>query len=263
MKNTSLTALTNALNTHKGSADHDSRYFLKSGGTITGQTTIKAGLVTHSVCGDKNAAYDLGGPNLYYNYVWARYHTSNIVTGPQFGGSGQYCIFGPGIDTPSKSVVLQNTGCMRPFYDGDLDLGTSSFRWGQIYSVAGSISTSDREKKQDITPINEDYIKSFLMGLNPVSYKFKDGTSGRTHYGLIAQDIEDLLQAIGSTSLDFAGFIKSPKQRQTIKARENKLTFQEIPEYDYGLRYEEFIAPIIKMLQDHERRLQDIEQSGK
>lgn len=53
---------------------------------------------------------------------------------------------------------------------------------------------------------------SFILALNPVSYKLNDGTSGRTHYGLIYQDVETILNALGMTSLDFAGFIKSPKE---------------------------------------------------
>jgi len=42
------------------------------------------------------------------------------------------------------------------------------------------------------------------------------------------------MTVLGMTSLDFAGFIKSPNEDGS---------------YNYGLRYEEFIAPLIKTVQ--------------
>lgn len=49
------------------------------------------------------------------------------------------------------------------------------------------------------------------MKLQPVSFLFKDGTSGRTHIGFIAQDVEQAMSECGLTDLDFAGFCKDQK----------------------------------------------------
>ena len=101
---------------------------------------------------------------------------------------------------------------------------------------------------------------SLLLGLKPVSFKYNDGSSGRTHYGLIAQDVEELLATLG---IDFGGFIKSPiyKKRQETFTDENgeshtrEVETSEIEGYTYFLRYEEFIAPMIQFIQ---RQQEDI-----
>ena len=66
----------------------------------------------------------------------------------------------------------------------------------------------------------------------------------RTHYGLIAQDIETLLETISKSATDFAGFCKD-----TITEDHDGNTL-ETPKVIYGLRYGEFVAPIIKAIQE-------------
>lgn len=118
-----------------------------------------------------------------------------------------------------------------PVKDGKLRLGSPNFKWTTIYAQNGTINTSDRNAKKNIKSLRNS-IKEFIMKLNPVSYVFKDGK--RTHYGLIAQDVEDTMIELGMTDMDFGGLCKDKKENG---------------EYTYGLRYEEFIAPLIKMVQ--------------
>lgn len=139
-----------------------------------------------------------------------------------------------------------------PQVDVQLSLGSPSFRWGQIFSNSATINTSDRNSKKDIEELDE-FAKTLIMSLKPVSYKFKDGTSGRTHYGMIAQDIEDSFDELGITATDLAAFCKDQKYDNKIvdKGTENA-HLESTPiegEYIYGLRYEEFIAPMIKTIQ--------------
>ncbi len=136
-------------------------------------------------------------------------------------------------NSASVGVVIEGSD-FRPATDNQLNLGISSKRWAQIYSTTSTISTSDRNDKNAIEPLDTDKATAFILALNPVSYKYNDGTSGRTHYGMIAQDVEDEMTALGMTSLDFAGFIKSTS---------------DTGGYIYGLRYEEFISPLIKTVQ--------------
>ena len=98
------------------------------------------------------------------------------------------------------------------------------------------------------------------MGIRPVSYRLKDGDSGRTHYGMIAQDIEDLMEFLGIDSKDFAGFIKSPKAEQVDNPETEEIEFKTIEgEFIYALRYEEFISPLIKMVQIQQQKLEDLQ----
>lgn len=159
-------------------------------------------------------------------------------------------------------------------------LGFSSSRFKSIYAVTGTIQTSDRNYKEDISDFDDDFIKLFIMGIKPVSFKLKDADTGRTHYGMIAQDIEQLMQDIGITSMDFAGFIKSPKEKTTdifeeyeeeeidsgtgeTKVVQKKRLIgtetEEIPgEYIYSLRYDEFIAPLIRMVQLQQEQINEL-----
>lgn len=125
--------------------------------------------------------------------------------------------------------------------DGASRLGDSDRRWGQIYSTNSVIATSDRNEKKNITKLNSK-ILDFVLNLNPVSYKFKTGT--RKHFGLIAQDVEDTMAKLGMTDNDFAGFCKDKKENDEG--------------YVYGLRYEEFIAPLIKVVQMQQKEIEEL-----
>lgn len=130
---------------------------------------------------------------------------------------------------------------VRPYTSAALNLGTASYKFDNIYGVTGHISASDKNDKNTINPLTDVQSKDFIMALNPVSYKFNAGSSGRIHYGMISQDVEETLSSLGMSSFDFAGLIKSPKTNQDGTVIEG--------EYVYGLRYEEFIAPLIKTVQ--------------
>ncbi len=169
--------------------------------------------------------------------------------------------------------------------DNEYNLGTPSKRWSQVYAVNSAISTSDETMKRNITPLDGNTTKNFIMGLNPISYIRTDGESGRTHYGMGAQSVELLMEELGMTSMDFAGLIKSPMHEdyeveeevevEKLVPNENgkpiprkvreiqKVTKQrEIPgRYRYGLRYEEFIAPLIKVVQMQQEEIEELKKS--
>lgn len=102
---------------------------------------------------------------------------------------------------------------------------------------------SDREKKTEISDALDRYDALFAR-LRPVCYRLKDGTSGRVHTGLIAQDVEQALAACGLTGQDFAAFVRSPREGGGA---------------DYGLRYEEFIALCIRQIQRLQARVERLE----
>lgn len=154
----------------------------------------------------------------------------------------------------------------QPLKDNTSKLGTGDHRWNQIYSSSGSIYTSDKKKKIEIsyigspseydTTMNDEVLIDFINGLQPVIYKAIDGESGRPHHGLIAQDIENLLKNLNIN--DHAAFIKSPMTKEIEYEEINEETgkkelhkkLEEIKgEYNYGLRYSEFVSDIIRYSQ--------------
>ncbi len=166
----------------------------------------------------------------------------------------------------NAGVMLTESGGFFPTASWyDLGRNNNNNKWRNIYATNGTIQTSDRTRKTDITNLETQKVQAFINGLNPVSYKMIDGTSGRTHYGFIAQDIEELMNTLNMDSKDFAGFIKSPKK--VIKYEDengNKLKkpVEEIieGEYDYSLRYDEFIAPLIKVVQEQQKAIENQQQ---
>lgn len=175
----------------------------------------------------------------------------------------------------SVGVVL-GSGAFRDAGDGNINLGASNHRFATVFAKTGSINTSDRNEKNTIADIDPEQAEKLIMGLKPSTFKFNDGTSGRTHWGIISQDIEELLPQIGMTDMDFAGFIKSPKtedyyedvsetvtdeetgEEKTVTRKELKTRVIE-GEYVYALRYSEFIAPLICMVQKQQKQIENLE----
>lgn len=133
-----------------------------------------------------------------------------------------------------------------PVRSNAYSLGRGGLLWSDVYADNSTIQTSDREKKKDISYGLGAY-GALFDALRPVSYKLKAGQSGRTHLGLIAQDVEQALEECGMTSMDFAGLIKSPVKKED--GDEMELT------WEYGLRYGEIIAMLIYEVQELKRRL--------
>ncbi|QNM06085.1 DUF859 family phage minor structural protein [Qiania dongpingensis] len=131
---------------------------------------------------------------------------------------------------------------------GHVHLGTPTYRWRNIYSATSVNVSSDRREKKDIVYTPYEKSIAFIRSLAPASYKYIDGDSGRTHKGLIAQDVENSLSELGLTSMDFAGLIKSPVY-ETIKDENGvEQPTDIVKDYTYALRYEEFESDIINVL---------------
>ena len=169
-----------------------------------------------------------------------------------------------------------------------VDLGSPTFMWDNIYCKNDTIQTSDRELKKDIKDIPEDTAVALIEGLKPSTFKFKENNSGRTHYGFIAQDVEDLVNSLGIETKDFAIVCKDRKTKVVevtemvpkkevdeetgeITWTEEEETFKkavEIPEgeegygYQYGLRYEELIAPIVAHAQHLSKEVEDLKKEN-
>ena len=158
-------------------------------------------------------------------------------------------------------LSIDNGGAVRPGADNAQSCGTSSFRWSAVYAVNGTIQTSDARQKMDIA--DSALGLAFINALRPVSYKWiiggqdvvadhdapaddegqpvsrtvsRPGT--RTHYGLLAQEVKAALDAAGAG--DFGGYIK---------------TDIGDPDSEEGLRYDQFIAPLIRAVQELTERV--------
>ena len=141
--------------------------------------------------------------------------------------------------------VFVGVGDLAPHSSGAQSCGTSARRWSAVYSDASAITTSDRSLKHDIRYDLSAY-DALFDALKPCSFQYDNGRSGRTHLGLISQDVEEALEAAGLTSLDFAGFVKSPDEEAEGG-------------YIYSLRYEEFVALCVREIQRLDQRVRELE----
>ncbi len=78
-----------------------------------------------------------------------------------------------------------------PGSNGGQNLGNSTHRWAAVYAVNGTIQTSDARMRKSVT--NLGYGLSQVMQLRPVSFQWNESKDGRTHLGLIAQEVEKVI----------------------------------------------------------------------
>ena len=148
-----------------------------------------------------------------------------------------------------RARILTN-GQFNPGADNSYGFGGSGIRWAVIWAANGTIQTSDARQKNSIT--DSDLGLSFIGKLRPVSYKWNVGQNiiskdengndvttprpgVRTHYGLIAQEVKE---ALGDK--DFGGFIHDKNTDEM------------------GLRYDQFIAPLIRAIQEQQGMIQEL-----
>lgn len=131
-----------------------------------------------------------------------------------------------------------------PNANNGASLGTSGFRWNDIWATNSNIQSSDRNIKKDIQYGLEEY-DALFDAIKPVTFRYIDGTSGRTHMGVIAQDLEESLNELGISTQDCAAFVKAESDNP------------DIPGYDYAVRYGEFIPLLIYQVQKIKEALKD------
>jgi len=167
-----------------------------------------------------------------------------------------------------SSGYLKMGGLIRSDADNTDDLGTTGDRWRDVWCNAGAFNSSDINLKRDVetSALGLDFIDK----LNPVSYKWKDvpevlwkeddedfklmeakvgdvrvpaQTHKRTHYGLIAQEVVITLDELGIDTADFAAYSDGTA---SLDRHGNKIG-EDGP---CALRYTEFIAPMMKAIQE-------------
>ena len=132
---------------------------------------------------------------------------------------------------------------LRSNQSGNYSCGTSIYRWSDVYSDASVATTSDRKMKTAVTYDMAPYDTLFDR-LRPTPFRYNNGTSGRTHLGMISQDVEQAMAETGLTGQDFAGFVRGEDE-------------------DGGdiclLRYSEFIPLCIDQIQKLKARVAELE----
>jgi len=168
--------------------------------------------------------------------------------------------------SPTQRLSIDNAGAFvirssvffGPLTDNAVPLGGSSQRFTAVWAANGTIQTSDERAKADIA--NASLGSDFIKSLRPVSYKWIEGGKRdtgkrdednnyvyesvpgmRTHWGFIAQEVK---QAVDDAGVDFGGWV---------------LTDKDDPDSQQALRYDQFIAPLTKALQEAIAKIEALE----
>lgn len=157
----------------------------------------------------------------------------------EVNGGVRYCGF---VLTNNKSTMTV-TGHMVPAASNSYSLGSSQKKWSIIYSNTATINGSDRNIKKLISPIGDPY-EVIFDSLAPVSYKFIENESDRTHTGFIAQDVKEAVESAGLTTKDFAAYCEWENDDGTTSC---------------GLRYSELIALCVNEIQKLKKRVTELE----
>lgn len=94
-------------------------------------------------------------------------------------------------------------------------------------------NASDKRLKKEIQNLNTGL--DFILKLRPVSYQMKN-LDGRTNWGFIAQEIEDIV-GTGNSILTIGG-----DKDRTL-----------------GLRYTDFVAPLVKAVQEQQKEIEELQ----
>jgi len=142
------------------------------------------------------------------------------------------------LTVPYKLTV---DGIAAPRSDNSYTLGTSSNRWSTVYAANGTIQTSDRRLKTNISPLK--YGLKQVISLEPVSYNWKTEPTGNTKLGLIAQDLRKVVPevVVGDEAKENLGvnyadlvpvLINAIKEQQALIDKQQKQISEQQKQFD-------------------------------
>jgi hypothetical protein len=109
-----------------------------------------------------------------------------------------------------------------------------------VWAANGTIQTSDRREKKNITPLT--YGLSEVMKLRPVEFSWSKRPDDRRHLGLIAQDVEEVIpeavwrdeDSSKPLGLNYNDFV--PVLVNAIQAQQEMISAQQKELRDHALR---------------------------
>ena len=146
------------------------------------------------------------------------------------GGTNRLILGGGGVD-----ILLVTSTNVVPWTDNFSSLGASTNRWTTIYATNGVINTSDARLKSNIMDLG--YGLETILKLHPVSFTWKDDSKKTLRLGLIAQDVQKVIEEVVDMGTDAA---------KTL-----------------GINYSEIVPVLIKGMQEQQKQIEDLKEQNK
>jgi len=141
-----------------------------------------------------------------------------------------------------------------PTFDASPSIGSSTYRWKDVWAVNTTIQTSDAREKKNIAGL--EYGLKEVMKLRPVTYKWKQERVGsvmlpknekREIIGLIAQEVQQIIPEV------VYGETWRPKSEQ-----EHDVYVKQISER-IGMNYDELLPVLVKAKQEQHEKLIELQ----
>ena len=140
------------------------------------------------------------------------------------------------LDNGNMRLAVSST--FEPTADGVYHLGGSSTRWADVWSVDGSINTSDARDKSNIRDMS--YGLKDILKLHPVVFNWKDAPERGDKLGLIAQELQTVIkEAVISRT-----FTTDEKGAKSV-AENSRL----------GVFYNDLVPVMIKAIQEQQAQI--------
>jgi len=181
----------------------------------------------------KNGSYTAGKVNTHVQSL-----SGSLSIGKQ-GASLRFSHYVDNFGLTVRNIIPYNVDT-NSNSDNLVDLGSSSARFDDIYATNATIQTSDRNEKQDIAELSaaETRVavacKGLLRKFRWKSSVEEKGDAARTHFGIIAQDLQAAFEAEGLDAGNYAMFISTTWTNEDGEEQTR-----------LGVRYSELLAFII------------------
>lgn len=120
---------------------------------------------------------------------------------------------------------------------------------GSLY-VSGGVNGSDAKRKDVVGDIG--FAEDLIMGLRPIEFQWKRSSHKRIHMGFIAQEVAALGKELGKDlSVYDARYEKGFTEYHGEEVDDSKL--------NWGVAYTELIPPIVKVIQEQNKRIKELE----
>ena len=181
--------------------------------------------------------------------------TDSVSIKSQFGGLylGGYGGVISLESSASRVYLSTDTVAFRPDGNKTHNLGTSSHRWNTVY--CHSTNTDSDRKIKNVTG-DIDYAYEFIMNLKPVEYFYKDAKNNRLHMGFIAQDVAKIGKKLNKDLSIYAAEYITNNDKDSGAEYHGEIVDDKL--LSWGLQYTEFIAPLIQVVQDQQKTIEDL-----
>lgn len=175
------------------------------------------------------------------DYVASFYQGTSNGTAVQLG-STEYIM-------DSGNLQMSVYASWLPYYPmsstSPFSLGSSAQRWNSVWSINGSIQTSDIKLKKNIQPLN--YGLNEILQLETITYQWKESKDSKEKIGFSAQQLLDIIPEVVVTH----DYQYADDEKTMIKTKNENL----------GVYYSDLIPVLVKAIQEQQQEIEKLKEN--